>query len=217
MLAFSLFTRGRELSSKDMFMWISIGIMYLVFFTPFFFSVLPIGTFSRKIPSVVIIWSGIFVYIPASVVVIGLLRFFVISLNVALVVQSIVLFAFLMAVYFGYFASSHAGNVAAEEKNTSRYLTEMKNMAASLALKAGSLSNDYEGIQKLIKQSADDIRYFSPVDQNRSTEIDFRILDVVGNLLEFCDTPAEGGHVVYFEREVKQLQVLIKERKLLRN
>ncbi|MDR2798121.1 MAG: hypothetical protein LBB80_07235 [Treponema sp.] len=149
--------------------------------------------------------------------VIGLLRFFIISLNGALVIQSTVFFAFLLSVYFGCFAASHAGNAAAEEKNKSRYLKEMKTMAASLALKAGSLSNEYEGIQKLIKQSVDDIGYLSPVDQNRSAEIDLKILDVVGNLLEFCDTVSEGGHLVQFEREVKALQMLIKERKLLRN
>jgi hypothetical protein len=126
-------------------------------------------------------------------------------------------FAFLLVIYFGCFASSHAGNVAAEEANKLQYLAEMKNKAALLAVKAGSLSDEYEEVKKLIKRSADDIRYLSPVDQNRSAETDLRILDVIGNLFEFCDTASEGGHPASFEGEAKKLQMLIKERKLLRN
>jgi hypothetical protein len=217
LLAFFLFNRGRDLSERDIFMWISIGIMYLVFFTPFFFSVINIGNFSGKIPSIAIIWGGIFVYIPVSIVIITLLQFFIISLNVALVVQSVAVFAFLLVIYFGYFASSHVGNVAAEEANKLQYLAEMKNKAASLVLKAGSLPGEYEGVRKLIGQSADDIRYLSPVDENKSAETDLKILNVVGNLLEFCDTASEGGHPVSFEGDAKKLQMLVKERKLLRN
>jgi hypothetical protein len=217
LLAFFLFNRNKELSDKDIFMWISIVVMYLVFFTPFFFSAINTGNFSGKIPSVVIIWSGIFAYIPVSIGIIVLLQFLIISLNVALILQSIVLFAFLVIIYFGYFASSHVNNVAAEEANKLQCLTEMKNNAALLALKSGSLSAEYEEAHKLIKRSTDDIRYFSPVNQNRSTETDLEILNVIGNLIELCDTISKGGHPALFEEKTKNFQMLVKERRLLRN
>jgi hypothetical protein len=217
LLAFFLFNRGRELSGSDIFTWVSIGVMYLVFFTPFFFSAINIGNFSGKIPSLAIVWLGIFVYIPLSIGIIALLRFFNFSLTAALILQSIALFAFLVVVYFGYFASAHAGNVAAEEADKRQYLTEMKNRVASLALKAGSLSSEHEEVQKLIKRSADEIRYFSPVDRNKSTETDLEILSVIGNLIELCDTASENGHPASFEEKAKKLQTLVKERKLLRN
>jgi hypothetical protein len=217
LLAFFLLNRGRELSDRDIFTWVSIGVMYLVFFTPFFFSAINIGNFSGKIPSFAIIWFGIFVYIPVSIGIIAMLRFLIFSLNTALILQSITLFGFLVFIYFGYFASAHVGNVAAEEADKRQYLTEMKNRAALLALKAGSLSTEHEEVQKLIKTSADEIRYFSPVDRNKSTKTDLEILSVVGNLIELCDAASENGHPASFEEKAKKLQMLVKERKLLRN
>jgi hypothetical protein len=146
-----------------------------------------------------------------------LLQFLVISLNAALVLQSVMLFVFLVFIYFGYFASSHAGNVAAEEVDKLQYLTEMKNSAALLALKADSLSAEYAEAQKLIKRSADDIRYLSPVDRAGSAKADFEILNMIGNLTELCVIASEGGHPASLEEKAKNLDRLIKERKLLRN
>jgi hypothetical protein len=191
--------------------------MYLVFFVPLFFSAINTGNFSVKIPSITIIGLGIFVYIPVSIVIIALLRFSIISLNAALVLQSIAIFALLLYIYLGCFASSHAGGVAAEEANKLYALTEIKNKSALLALKAGSLPDEYEEIRKLIKKSADDIRYLFPAGQNKSTETDTKILDVIEKLNEICDTVSGGGHPSSFEQEAKKLQALIAERKLLRN
>jgi hypothetical protein len=216
-LAFFLFNRGRELSAADIFTWASIGVMYVVFFMPFFFSAINTGNFSGKIPSIAIVWFGIFVYIPVSIVIIALLRFLIISLNVALVFQSVALFALLLAVYFGFFASSHAGSVAAEEADKLRPLTEIKNKSALLALKAGSLSAEYEETRKLIKKSADDIRYLSPAGGNSGAETDLKILNVIERLDEICGTVSGGGHSASFEAEAKKLQSLVMERKLLRN
>jgi hypothetical protein len=150
-------------------------------------------------------------------VIIALLRFLTISLNVALVLQSIALFALLLAVYFGIFASSHAGGVAAEEAGKLRPLTEIKNSAALLALKAGALPAEYEETRKSIKKSADDIRYLSPAGGNSGAETDLKILNVIERLNEICDTVSGGGHSASFEAEAKKLQALVMERKLLRN
>jgi hypothetical protein len=145
------------------------------------------------------------------------LRFLVISLNIALLLQSIALFALLLAVYFGYLASSHVGSVAAEESNKLYTLTEIKNKAAMLALKTGSLGAEYEATQKLIKKSADDIRYLSPVDHSKSVETDLNILNAIEKLSDICDTLSGGGHSASFEADAKKLQSLVTERKLLRN
>jgi hypothetical protein len=145
------------------------------------------------------------------------LWFLVISLNVALVLQSILLFTLLLTVYFGYFASYHAGRVAAEEANKLYTLTEIKNKAALLALKAASLSAKYEEPQKSIKKSTDDIRYLSPIDHNKSAETDLRILHAIEKLSDICDTLSGGGHSASFEAETKKLRSFVTERKLLRN
>jgi hypothetical protein len=217
LLAFFLFNRDKELTDRAVFMWASIGVMYLVFFTPFFFSFITIGNFSVKIPSAAMVWFGIFVYIPVSIGIIVLLRFLVISLNLALVLQSVTLFILLLVIYFGYFASSHAGNVAVEEAHKLQPLAEVKNAAALLVLKTGSLTAEYENAQKLIRRSADDIRYFAPVDQAKSAQTDGEILSVVKNLTELCAAASEGGHPSSLDDKAKKLESLVRERKLLRN
>jgi signal transduction histidine kinase len=217
LLAFFLFTRNNELSGRAIFMWASIGVMYIAFFTPFFFSLITIGNFSVKIPSVTMVWFGIFVYIPVSIGIIVLLQFLIISLNLALILQSVTLFVLLLVIYFGYFASSQVGNVAVEEAHKLQPLAEIKNAAALLALRAGSLSAEYENAQKLIRRSADEIRYLSPVDQDRSAQTDGEILSVIKILTELCTGASEGGHSSLLDDKVKKLESLVKERKLLRN
>jgi hypothetical protein len=219
-LAFYLINGGSDytsLSNEDKFMWISIAVMYLFIFFPFFFSSVTIGNFSGKIPSLTMIWVGISLYTPASIVVIYLLKRYSITFNIAVIIQAVFFFLFILNIYFGYFASSHARGVAVEEAGKLQYLTEMKSRAASLALKAGSLSSQYEQVQKALKQSSEDIRYLSPVDEEKSTELDLKIIDSIESLVQFCDAASEGGHPAAFDLETKELQMLIKERKLLRN
>jgi hypothetical protein len=216
-LAFFLINDGRALSGVDTFMWVSIVIMYLFFFVPFFFSVINIGSFSGKIPSYTLIWSGIFLYIPASVVVILLLRVSFVSLKAALIIQAVICFLFFVNVYFGYFASSHVRSVAAGEEDKTQFLIKMKNCAASLALKAGALGSGHEGFRQSVKKAAEDIRYLSPVDRGKSGELDAKILAALENLGQICDSISEGGYPSGFDGEAEKLQMLIRERKLLRS
>jgi hypothetical protein len=206
-----------RLSGEDAFMWVSIAIMYLFFFVPFFFSAIKIGNFSAKIPSYTLIWSGIFLYIPVSVVVIILLRFSYISLKAALIIQAVFCFLFFVNIYFGCFASSHVRNVAAGEENKTRSLIKMKNGAASLALKAGALNPGHERFRQSVEKAAEDIRYLSPVEGGKSAELDLKILNSLERLSQFCDSVSEGGNPVDFDGETKKLRMLIEERKLPRN
>jgi hypothetical protein len=192
--------------------------MYLFFFVPFFFSVINIGNFSAKIPSLAMVWAGIFLYIPASAAVILVLKNSIIPFNAALIIQLIIVFLFLLDIYFGYFANSHIQAVAVEESGKLQYVTEMKNKALLLVIKTGSLAGGaYEQIQGRIKKAAEDIRYFSPVDRGKSMETDLRIISSIENLSQLCDSVSEGGHPDSFDREIQKLDVLIQERKLLRN
>jgi hypothetical protein len=164
-----------------------------------------------------LVWLAVFLYIPLSILILALLGFSILPFNAALVVQVILLFAFMITVYLGYFASSHVGNVAAEEGHKLQTLGEMKNRAASLALKAGALPDGYGEVQKLILQFTGDIRYLSPVGQNKSAELDSKIFDAAGILIQLCDTALEGGEPASFEGEAKKLGMLVKERRLLRD
>jgi hypothetical protein len=216
-LAFYLTNDGNELTEVDKFVWISISVMYLFVFLPFFFSVINISNFSAKIPSMTMVWVGIFLYIPVSVVVILALKNSVIALNTALIIQAVLAFLFLVDIYFAYFANSHIQAVAVEESGKLQYVTEMKNKTLLLVVKAGSLTGAYEAIQARIKKAAEDIRYFSPVDRGKSMETDLKIINFIENLSQLCDVVSGGGHPDSFDAEINKLEILIKERKLLRN
>jgi hypothetical protein len=239
-LAFYLTQGSREVTGVDKFTWISISIMYLVLFTPFFFSSIRIANFSVKIPNMVLTWLGILVYVAASIIVLVLLRTEIIpvnqsavieiiesyldpqepkyylTLNQAIVIQAILVFLFLLDVYFAYFASAHVASVAREVESKRQYLTEIKSKAASLTLTAGSLPSQYEQVRKLINQVTDDIKYVSPVSGGAGTDAELQIISLLDNLRECCDIVSIGGSPASFDTEVKKLQMIVKQRKLLR-
>jgi hypothetical protein len=217
LLAFKLFTAGQEPGQNNTFMWVSIGAMYLVVFLPFFFSVIRTGNFSARIPSLTLVWFGIFVYIPASIAVIVLLKTAIISFNTALIVQTVLVFLFALSIYFGYFANYHVQNVTREEAGLLQYLTQIKTKAASLALVMDQLPAEYGQSRNVLKKSLDDIKYITPVQNNAGTEAEIKIISALDSLKLLCETIAEGARPSSFETGINRLQALVKERKLLRN
>jgi hypothetical protein len=216
-LAFNLINAGADLTKIDKFTWFSVVVMYLVFFCPFFFSSITINNFSGKIPHLALVWTGIALYLVASFVVIRLVRSSTISFNTAVIIQAVLVFVFAIDVYFAYFASSHARDVAGEEASKRHYLSEIKSKAASLALAAGSLPSEYEQVQKTIRAAADDIRYLSPVDHMGALDVELEILSTLDTLSLCCDAVARKGQPMSFEEDARKLQTLVKQRKLVRN
>ena len=217
-LAFFLLTSGRELTGIDAFVWISIGSMYLIFFLPFLFSALTTGNFSKKAPSLPPVWLSIFFYIGISIVNIILLVFVpFISLNISIVAQSILLFLLGVIFYFAYFASSHAGNVAAEEAGKQQHLKQIKPKAQNLLLAVNRLPAEYEKAQKMLKQALEDTRFISPVNDGMGSELEMQIMRSLNIISELCSGISTGAHPVSLETEAEKLRAVVKERKLLRN
>jgi len=218
-LAFFLLKGNRELTREDAFVWASIGLMYLIVFLPFFFSAIRVGNFSGKIPALGLIWwVGIPLYIVASVAVILLLvTAQIIPLNVAIIIQAVLLFIFLVIVFFACFASSHVGKVAAEEAGKQQYLKQIKPKAQILLLSVGKLSGEYEKAQKILQQAIDDIKYIYPVDGGAGEDLELQIMQSLNIVSELCGGISTGGYSLSLETEAQKLLTLVKERKLLRN
>ena len=218
-LAFFLWKGDRELFRKDIFMWTSIGLMYLIFFLPFFFSAISIGNFSGKIPKLVIVWLGISFYIAASLTVIVLLTRFppVISFNTAIIIQAVILFLFCISIFTAFFASTHVGKVAAEEAVKQQYIKQLKPKAQVLLLSVDKLPGEYEKAQKILKQAVEDIRFIYPVDSGAGDDLELQILKSLNIISELCNGILTGAHTVVLEGEAEKLLMLIKERKMLRN
>jgi hypothetical protein len=216
-LTFFLTKGDRELDRTDAFIWASIGLMYLVFFLPFFFSAINIANFSGKIPVLSMVWIGILIYMAVSVVIILLLKITGFSLNAAIIIQAILLFLFLVDVYFAYFASSHINNVAAEETGKQQYISQIKPKAQVLALSVNGFPAEYEAAQKILKQTLEEIKYIYPVNGSAGSDLEQKILRSLDMISELAGGIRSGAHPVALEGEAVNLQMLVKERKLLRN
>jgi len=217
-LAFFLLKGGRELTGTDAFVWISIGVMYFVFFVPFFFSAINIGNFTKKIPAISMVWLGIFLYIAASIAVIVLLtKTEILTINMAVIIQSVLFFIFLINVFIAYFAGSHVGSVAAQEAKKQQCLVNIKSKTQVLQLSVNKLPAEYENTQKILKQAFDDIRYTYPVDGGAGDELELKILRSLDTVSELLGGIQSGAHPTTLEKEALNLQTFVKERKILRN
>jgi len=217
-LAFFLTKGDRKLSSTDTFTWISIGIMYLVFFLPFFFSVINITNFSGKIPSMIIVWLSIIFYLALSlgnIVLLAVIK--IIMLNTAVIIQVILFFLFAICIYIAYFASSHINKVAAEETVKKQFVNELKQKANVLSLAVNKLPSEYDNSQKSLKQVLEDIKYIYPVDKGMGENLELQIIESINKLSELCGSIQSGAHPAGFDSDVENLRILVKERKLLRN
>jgi hypothetical protein len=217
-LAFFLLRGARELTRTDAFVWASIGLMYLFFFLPFFFSAIRAGNFSGKIPSLALVWIGVILYIGASIAVIVLLAVAtIISINVAIIIQSILLFLFLLTIFFAFFASSHVRSVAAEEAGKQQYLAQIKPKAQALLIAVNRLPAGYENAQKILSTTIDDIRYLYPVDRGAGSDLESRIMQSMNFIAEICGSISAVSHSTLLDTEAAKLLGLVQERKLLRN
>jgi hypothetical protein len=221
--AFVLNTSGKVLTNATIFTWLSVGIMYLMFFIPIFFSTINIANFSGKIPSLSIIWTGITGYVIASIIVIILLSNAGISLNKALAGQAALLFLFAVCVFLAFSASSHARRVDEEEKKKRQFVTGLKARAQILSPSLNNLPSEYEAVKTAIARTLEEIKYISPVDRFEGFDLELKIMDSLDAISDVCDNIAAGDQVVPMEtsvpleKEAWMLQLLVKERKLLRN
>ena len=217
-LAFCVTKGDRELNRIDAFVWVSIGLMYLVFFVPFFFSAISIANFSGKLPSLALVWTGVLLYIAVSVAVILLLAVAnVIGFDAAVIIQAVLVFLFAVNVYFAYFASSRVRTVAAQEAGKQQYINQIKPKAQSLLLSVNRLSAEYGNAQKTLKQAIEDIKFVYPVDGGAGSDLELRILQSLNTISEYCGNIQTGAHTAALESEAENLRMLVKERKLLRN
>jgi hypothetical protein len=215
LLSFFLITAGKELTQIDMFIWVYIGIIYLVFWTPFFFSYITIGNFSAKIPRISLVWLGIVLYTAASVVLIALLANNIIAFNAAVIAAAVLLFIFALDVYFAFFTSEYVTNVAKEEKVKLQYISEIKTRAQIVSLSVKSLPARYENENKILVSAFEEIKYISPAPGGEDLEL--KIISALNKILELCNAVSGGGAPSGLDSAARELQMLVKERKLLRN
>lgn len=207
-----------ELAPEIIFMWVSIGVIYLVLFLPFLLAAINIGSFSKKIPVISLMWVSIPLYLAASIIVIVLLFYAEsFTLNAGIITQSVLLLLLFVMVYLAYFASSHVSSVAGEEAAKQRNISQLKPKAQSLLLSVHKLPPEYAKAQTILKQAIDDIRYIYPVDNGAGDNLESQIMQSLNIISEICSDLFDGAQTASLESEAEKLRMLVKERKLLRN
>lgn len=220
LLAFFLFTEGKELNRIDAFFWLSIGLMYLFFFGPFLFSSFNTENFSKKIPVLSIIWFsrfGIGFYLISSVAILILLTQYILSFSLAVVLQSVLIFLFLIVIYFAYFSRDYVVQVDRGESKVKKHLSQIKSKALHLRLSVDRLPSEYQNTQKELLQTLDDIKYISPVNNGVASEVELKIIQTMNSLSEMLDAVLSNAHTASFEKEAELFKTLVNERKLYRN
>jgi hypothetical protein len=215
LLAFFLGTGGKELTKNGAFFWASIGVMYLIFWTPFFFSYITIGNFSVKIPRLSLLWLGVILYLFASIIILALVSANIISLTASVIAQAVMLFFFAVDVYFAFLSSQHVENVAVEEKTKLQYISEIKNKARITAIAVQGLPSQFANEQKIISQTFEEIKYISPA--RGGEDLEEQIMFALNLIAELCESASSGATPSGFEKAARNLQTLVKQRKLLRN
>ncbi|MDR1788459.1 MAG: hypothetical protein LBR16_08445 [Treponema sp.] len=217
-LAYILFQGGEKPEGKTLFMWLSIGILYLVVSSPFLLSTINVRNFSGKIPSFALIWFDIFAYLGISLIILAVLMLTdFLPLKIAILIQAVALFLFVADLFWAFFAASHARGVAADEAEKLQLLTEAKAASQLLLLSVRALPAAYEKSAALLQKTIEELKYISPVEGARGLESNLVIS--IQKLKELCGGVPEGAHVnpAQVESEALHLQALVKERKLLRN
>ncbi|MDR0636149.1 MAG: hypothetical protein LBF87_03630 [Treponema sp.] len=205
-LIFFLSTKNTELSMVSRFTWISISLMYLVLCSPLVFF-----SFVGKVGSFAMLLTGIGLYIIISIVLVILANVgVVVEIGIAFIAQAILFVFFAALVYVAYFGGSGTGRA---ERLAS--IKKLQSLAAAVDLKISDLPNEYSIVHSSLNQIIEDLRYLTPLKSKRSVELEDKIMDNLHFLGQYCDSAMLGGNISAFEREIKNLQALVRQRKAL--
>jgi hypothetical protein len=154
---------------------------------------------------------GIGLYIILSIVLVIFANVgVVVEIGIALVAQAILFVFFAALVYVAYFGGS--GGTQAERFAS---IKKLQSLAAAVDLKVSDLPDEYSAVRKTLNQIIEDLRYLAPLKSKRSVELEKKIMDNLHFMGQYCDSAILGGNVLAFEREVKNLQALVRQRKAL--
>lgn len=216
-LAWYLFTGAEQLTQEQEYIWISIAMMYVIFFCPFFFSEINTKNVSGIIPSLTMVWLGVIVLITISIGMTVCVAFHVVQIRIAIVTECVLVFLFAIDSYFGYFANSHVQNVEQQEAQALSLIKQMRSSLDLLVLKSSSLNETYAAEKKQIASLAEDVRYISPVDNAGAVKLEQDILGAITVASAACDSTLAGSAGVDLKKQITALETIIKQRKLLKN
>lgn len=192
------------------FFWINLCIIYFVFFCPFFFSSISTKNIDSKITTIAGIWISVLLFDIVAIIFSILVLNEILKINLAVVIELVLVFVCGIFTYFGYFSGNHIANVQAEEEQSLNKITDVKNAFEMLNLKAETWNDDFAEQKSKVKKLCDDAKYLSPVDTDNAAKLEQKLIIAANVLAESNFLPTEA------DQKIAEIELLLKQRKLLR-
>lgn len=198
------------LLANQIFFWVNIALMYLVFFCPFFFSTISSKTIDTKITSTIGIWISVIIFEIVALVFSILVLNKVSTIKLAIIIELVLIFLCAIFIYFGYFAGNHIANVQVAEQESLNKIAELKNAFEMLNLKVQIWSDSLSEQKSKVKKLCDDVKYLSPVGTNEVAKLEQKLIIAANVLAESNLLPEEA------DQKISEMELLLKQRKLMR-
>lgn len=190
---------------------INVSLMYLAFFLPFIYGVLK-GNIAASVIGGTVYYRGLMKYCTVSVANI-VLGFIAIPLNIAILIQSVALFVFVLWVIMAIAAKGHLESAYRNEEIKKSPVMELRSCGAKLMALSARLDKD-NSIRIQSEKIAEDLRYLSPGNTVDEHDLERKMLVVLDGIIKDGYFLSEGsGNVDLLEDKFRDFDVLYRERK----
>ena len=205
------------LSDNKKFFWISLAFSYLVFYIPLFLTPVNVKNVDSKIYPPFTLWLSLLSFAALAIILSILVLCGIMRIKTAVLADVIVLFICAVIAYFPFLAGSHIEKTAERENSLKASLSEMKSSFELLGMKADEWGKNAENSSETkarIKKLCDDARYISPVDSGKAFALENEISKKADELSKTLSDSMEASAL---NQKVGEIEILVKQRKLLKN
>lgn len=190
-------------TSRIIFVWISIIILYIGLFLP---AVLPLKNKRDSgglFVGTAFYYKGFIVYAVLSFIIMKLALNVMIPLAIVILAQAVAVFAWLIFIYFACHTTSHINEVAEREEVMLSQINRIRQELANLQIRASALPIEKKVLKDKIERLNEDFRYISPSNDQRAVMIEKNILNAINAVSH--SAVFQGGNDMGDERLMRQL------------
>ena len=169
-------------TDKYIFMWNSIGLVYILGFLPVFVNQLTVRNADRKVISGIIFYRGYIVYALLSAGIIVLLFLFL-EMKYAILLQVAALFIFVLYILISHLVSGHVNKVETAETQKTALIDELRAKAANLVIMADRLGDQDRDIKEMARKYSENVRYLTASSDPNALNLDRGLVQLTDSLL----------------------------------
>lgn len=197
--------------AQYVFSCVSVSLLYLAVFLPIVLGSLR-GGVAAAAASGAVYFKGLITYCVISVADIAL-AFTVLPLSVAIVIQCVALFIFIVWLFMAVVTKSHIESSLQNEEIKKSPVMELRSRSLKLSSLAAGLDKG-NSIRVSAEKIADNMRYLSPGNKEDAHDIERRMLAVLDSIIMDSYFASEGEQpTASLESKFKNFDALYRERK----